>query len=262
MCDLFGLSCNEEDRATKSLPKFANEFANPNSTYEHPNLDGWGIAYFDNNVAFVEKASEHNTQKGESSFAAAENKKFFDAVDEARSTNIIAHVRRTSGASVCELNCHPFKYRYHERDWIFAHNGYVTNDFERHSSARGDTDSETIFQKMMGYVDEHMRSDSIRGLYPAMKKAVRQILDDFPGIKLNFLMSDGNMYYVFSHYYRQPPCNAHRPKPMYIQRNKKGYGNAILLSTQNFGDGNWEKIPEDTLLVLNCGEVIVRSDPI
>ena len=247
MCDLFGLSCNEEDRATKSLPKFANQFG----TYDK-NCDGWGVAYFDNNVAFVEKASERNTQKGESSFAAAENKKFFDAVDEARSTNIIAHVRTASGATdVCELNCHPFKYRYHERDWIFAHNGYVMNrNFERDPGAEGSTDSETIFHKMMRYVDGHMSGGSIRGLYPAMKKAVRQILDDYPGIKLNFLMSDGNMYYVFSHY---------DVKPMYIQRNLKGYGNAILISTQDFGDGNWKKIPADSLLVLNCGEVIVCS---
>ena len=248
---MFGLSCNEEDRATKSLPKFANEFANPNSTYEHPNLDGWGIAYFDNNVAFVEKASERNTRKGESSFAAAENKKFFDAVDEARSTNIIAHVRNASpGTGVCGLNCHPFPYHYHGRDWIFAHNGYTPNGFDRHPDAKGTTDSETIFLYMMKYVDEHMRSGSIRGLYPAMKKAVRQILDDFPGIKLNFLMSDGNMHYAFSHY---------SGKPMYIQRNKKGYGNAILLSTQDFGGGDWEKIPRDRLLVLNCGEIIVFS---
>ena len=58
------------------------------------------------------------------------------------------------------------------------------------------------------------------------------------------------MYYVFSHY---------DVKPMYIQRNLKGYGYAILLSTRDFGDGNWEKIPVDRLLVLNCGEVIVCS---
>ena len=252
MCDLFGLSCNEEDRATKSLPIFQKKFG----THE-TNPHGWGIAYFDNNGVIVKKASDG------SEFAAAENKEFRKTVDKARSKNIIAHLRHKSGETdVCELNCHPFKYHYHGRDWIFAHNGFVSNDFDRHPDAKGTTDSETIFQKMMGYVDEHMRSDSIRGLYPAMKKAVRQILDDFPGIKLNFLMSDGNMYYVFSHYYRQPPCNARRPKPMYIQRNSKGYGNAILLSTQNFGDGNWEKIPEDTLLVLNCGEVIVRSKPL
>ena len=63
-------------------------------------------------------------------------------------------------------------------------------------------------------------------------------------------MSDGNMHYAFSHY---------DVKPMYIQQNKKGYGNAILISTQDFGDGNWKKIPADSLLVLNCGEVIVCS---
>ena len=103
---------------------------------------------------------------------------------------------------------------------------------------------------MMEYVDEHMKRGRIHGLYPAMKKAVRQILDDYPGIKLNFLMSDGNMHYAFSHY---------DVKPMYIQQNLKGYGNAILISTQDFGDGNWKKIPADSLLVLNCGEVIVCS---
>ena len=243
MCDLFGLSCNEEDRATKSLPIFQKKFG----THE-TNPHGWGIAYFDNNGVIVKKASDG------SEFAAAENKEFRKTVDKARSKNIIAHLRHKSGETdVCELNCHPFEYHYHGRDWIFAHNGFVSNDFDRHPDAKGTTDSETIFQKMMGYVDEHMRSGSIRGLYPAMKKAVRQILDDFPGIKLNFLMSDGNMHYAFSHY---------SGKPMYIQRNMKGYGNAVLLSTQAFGGGNWEEIPVDRLLVLNCGEVIVRSDPI
>ena len=66
MCDLFGLSCNEEDRATKSLPKFANQFG----TYSSGNNDGWGIAYFDktkSNKGIVERASDG------SEFAAAEN---------------------------------------------------------------------------------------------------------------------------------------------------------------------------------------------
>ena len=251
MCDLFGLSCNEEDRATKSLPKFANEFANPNSTYGSPNLDGWGIAYFNktkSNKGIVQRASDG------SGYVAAESTEFFKVVDEALSTNIIAHLRNASpGTGVCGLNCHPFPYRYHGRDWIFAHNGYVRKRFDKHPDAKGTTDSETIFLYIMQYVNEHMIRGRIHGLYPAMKKAVRQILRDYPGIKLNFLMSDGNMQYAFSHY---------DGKPMYIQQNLKGYGNAILLSTQDFGDGNWEKIPEDTLLVLNCGEVIVRSDPI
>ena len=247
MCDLFGLSCNEEDRATKSLPKFANQFG----TYSSGNNDGWGIAYFNktkSNKCIVERASDG------SEFEAAKSKEFFEVVDEALSTNIIAHVRNASpGTGVCGLNCHPFPHHYHGRDWIFAHNGYVRGDFERHSSARGDTDSETIFQKMMGYVDEHMRSGSIRGLYPAMKKAVRQILDDYPGIKLNFLMSDGNMHYAFSHY---------DGKPMYMLGRTKGYGGAVLLSTQKVTDENWQEIGTDRLLAITRGEVLVHSDRI
>jgi hypothetical protein len=49
----------------------------------------------------------------------------------------------------------------------------------------------------------------------------------------------------------------------------KGYGGAILLSTgiraddgRRLTDENWQKIGTDRLLAINCGEVIVRSDPI
>ena len=108
MCVLFGLSCNEEDRATKSLPKFANQFG----TYSSGNNDGWGIAYFNktkSNKGIVERASDG------SEFEAAKSKKFFEVVDEALSTNIIAHVRNASpGTGVCGLNCHPFPYHYME----------------------------------------------------------------------------------------------------------------------------------------------------
>jgi predicted glutamine amidotransferase len=95
MCDLFGLSCNEEDRATKSLPKFAHQFG----TEEAGNNNGWGIAYFDktkSNKGIVERASDG------SEFEAAKSKEFFEVVDEALSTNIIAHVRNASpGTGVC-----------------------------------------------------------------------------------------------------------------------------------------------------------------
>jgi len=40
MCDLLGISCNENDRASRSLPQFAKEFSDDNP-------DGWGIAYFE-----------------------------------------------------------------------------------------------------------------------------------------------------------------------------------------------------------------------
>ena len=107
----------------------------------------------------------------------------------------------------------------------------------------------------MDYVDEYMRGDAIHGLYPALRKAVERILDDYgkDNINLNFLMSDGNMHYAFSHY---------DDKPMYMLGRTKGYGGAVLLSTQKVTDENWQKIGTDRLLAINRGEVLVHSDRI
>ena len=250
MCDLFGLSCNHKDRATISLKQFAKETS---EIYSH----GWGIAFFNNEHGIVERASDD-----EAEIPAKENERFSDVVKEARSKNILAHTRRSTCGTHCELDCHPFKAKYFGRDWIFAHNGQVKHKFDLHPSAGGETDSETIFLELMDYTEQfvNQHDQKIHGLYPAIKKALKKILDKSAPINLNFLLTDGYMYYVFNHY---------TSKPMYMLRRAKSTtkptGPAILLSTQELQTPNnepWEKIPPDQLLVLNCGQIIVLSDKI
>jgi len=236
MCDIIGLSCNEEDRLTRSLPLFGELFSRG-----HP--DGWGIAYFDGSRARVKRAPG----------VAVENSLFFDTIKKARSKNIISHLRSGTGGNRCEVNCHPFARPYNGRDWIFAHNGWV-NNVERHPDANGDTDSEQIFHQMMDHVVEYAGDGAIRGTYPAVKQAIKRMFNSYGrDIRLNFLMSDGNMHFAFSHYPN---------KPIYMLRRVKGYGGAILLSTRMFGSWNWERIPKDRLLAVNNGEVLVLSDKI
>ncbi len=50
MCELFGLSCNEKDRAVRSLPVFIRE-----GSWCH---DGWGIGYYKGSKAVVERSGE------------------------------------------------------------------------------------------------------------------------------------------------------------------------------------------------------------
>ena len=128
-------------------------------------------------------------------------------------------------------------------------------NLKKHPAAEGDTDSENIFHQIMDYVDEYMEGDAMHGLYPALKKAVKRILDDYgkDNINLNFLMSDGNMHYAFSHY---------DGKPMYMLGRTKGYGGAVLLSTQKVTGENWQEIGTDRLLAITRGEVLVHSDRI
>jgi predicted glutamine amidotransferase len=57
MCDLFALSANRDYSDPKSLPVFAEQAGK--------NLDGWGIGYFRNHHACVEKAAKGNFVAGQ-----------------------------------------------------------------------------------------------------------------------------------------------------------------------------------------------------
>ena len=134
-----------------------------------------------------------------------------------------------------------------------AHNGWVAGA-GGHPDAEGDTDSESIFQEIMDTVERYQHSGRIRGRFPALKKAINQIFSTYSGtIKLNLLISDGNMLYVFHHY---------PEKPIFMLRRSKIYGNATLFSTRKLSDEEWEEIPPDRLLAINKGEIEIFSNPI
>ncbi len=104
----------------------------------------------------------------------------------------------------------------------------------------------------MDNVYEYQNSGSIRGKYPALKKAIKRVFQSHHGtVNLNLLISDGNMLYAFHHY---------DGKPMYMLRRTKQYGGAILISTRELTDEEWEEIPSDRLLAINKGEIEVFSD--
>ena len=241
MCDLFGLSCNGKDRATRSLPLFGK--------YANVNRHGWGIAYYENNRAIVKRKAE----------SALKSSEFYKAIDEAKSNDIIAHIRwATAGTdgsiTKCDANCHPFTVNYRNRDWVFAHNGAVSN-IRPHSDSEGDTDSEQVFRTLMDYIQEYQSRGRIRGMYAALVKALQQLFTDCgTDHNLNFLMSDGSMFYAFAH---------HSTKPIYFLRREKEYGGAMLVSTQELNeDEDWKRIPTDRLLVINRGEIVTLSDPV
>ena len=69
------MSCNQPDRATRSLPELAD--------LSPSNRDGWGIGWFEDGIARVEREPGR----------ADRNEMFSDAMRRATSHNLIAHLR-------------------------------------------------------------------------------------------------------------------------------------------------------------------------
>lgn len=235
MCDLFGLSCNEKDRATRSLPVFGR--------YSEINDEGWGIAYYKYHKAITKKKPEK----------AKSSQEFFKTIEEAKSNIIIAHIRLATRGHICEENCHPFKQSFQNKDWVFAHNGNVAG-ITQHNRSEGETDSEQVFNFILDQIQEYQNQGQIRGIYPGLTNGIKSVFEAFGRtITLNFLMSDGCILYAFSHY---------TGKPIYFLRREKDYGGAFLISTQKLSNENWKQLPPDRLLLISRGEILVLSDRI
>ena len=230
MCELFALSCNRKDRAAFSLPLFAR--------YHEPYWDGWGVGYYEGTHAKVVRNTDDPNY----------SESFRRIVQQARSNVIVAHLRLATSGEVYPENCHPFRFRYLGRDWLFAHNGTMYIDYP--SRVEGDNDSARTFSFMMDRIGEYLREGRFRGIYPAVKRATRELLETYSGT-LNYLLSDSNALFAFYNHRR-----------MYMLRREKEYGGAILISTQRLTRENWVELPKNMVVCVLNGELFVMSDRI
>lgn len=236
MCELFGMSCQAADRGVYSLKALGEE--------SDWNPHGWGIAYYQDGQGVVERHPE----------VVGESERFNNLIQEAKSSVMIGHIRWATQGDLCTENCHPFKRRLLEKDWVFAHNGNIS-DARCHRRSEGQTDSEQIFHEMLDDLEEYMSRSGFRGIYPGLKKAIRRVFERYSrNVTFNFLLSDGTHLFAYNHY---------PGKPLFVSKREKGYGGAIIVSTcelnLNHSDWRWEELPRDRLLVLSEGRILVMG---
>ncbi len=237
MCELFGLSCNDRDRVLRSSPIFVQR----GSLCQ----DGWGIGYYEDARAIVERSGESITRP-------EAQRRFFSIVERARSRTIIAHVRFATSGAPDTCNSHPLKTRALDREWIFAHNGVIEGfDYPVRSDIGSEIDSAKLFSYLIDNMERYMsQGRGIRGIYPGLKNALRPLIREYPNSKIDFLLSDGTCMFPFNHNH----------KPIYYLKRIKDYGGAILLTTiENLSPEDWKPIPKDKLLVICNGEFLVRQ---
>jgi glutamine amidotransferase len=79
--------------------------------------DGWGVAYYINNIPHIIKSASH----------AGGDKVFTRVSGIVASETVLAHIRQATEGENNVLNSHPFQYG----NWVFGHNGQIYN-FSKH----------------------------------------------------------------------------------------------------------------------------------
>ena len=181
MCRLFGLIANKNVDIEFSLLKADLPFKDLSKNNPH----GWGIGYYEKDIAVIQKQP----------VPALQSKEFQDIARNVKSKMFVSHVRYSTHGGKTLENTHPFKYN----NWIFAHNGNIDiKDLIKEQllhkyikCIKGETDSEIFFFWLIQNIDEY---DIIEGIKKAIEFIEKNNGDNTSS--LNFLLTNGKKYYA------------------------------------------------------------------
>lgn len=187
MCELFGASAKQPGNYARWLSAFR---ARGGETADNP--DGWGLAWWSDGRAVLEKAPE----------PGCHSERLEQLAEEVVGDLVLAHVRKATHPAVPGPdNTHPFTHACCGREWLFAHNGMVPDVVDKPcllSTCRpeGQTDSEFAFCHLLaGIVDRYDPNDLDRWLDRLEERTTEiAVLGKF-----NFLLSDGSVLIAHGH---------------------------------------------------------------
>ncbi|MFQ5743902.1 MAG: class II glutamine amidotransferase [Acidobacteriota bacterium] len=188
---------------------------------------------------------------------------------------VLAHVRAASQGSVCEPNCHPFKWR----SYAFMHNGNVGGfqGWKRHliealsdeafATIEGNTDSEHLFALLIDEIRATSDADSGTALGRAMERTLNKLLTmskRFGGgaCYLNLAVSDGRSAVVTRCTTEEKAATLH----LHAGRSytceeglcrmiepEEGAGAVIVSSERLSDDPGWSMVPMNHMVTVGAG---------
>jgi predicted glutamine amidotransferase len=238
MCDIFALSSGVNYTAQQYLPVFAKK--------GRQNMSGWGIGFFRDSQAMVEKSSErvYSGEQVHDSF-----QRLARVVD---SRVIVSHIScPLSGGSHAAQN-HPFTLSFLDHVWLFVHVGIVEQieDYQTTHDPRIDVDVNParIFEYLRDQLISYLRYTPYASLGASLVKSIRHLLSDYPG-HYSFFLANESVLFGF--------CNF---RQLMLLRESESVGNTLVLTSikEGLSDKEWIAVnPEGGTL----GKLIVVAGP-
>lgn len=236
MCELFGASSSTPRSLSRWLLPFrlrGGESAD--------NPDGWGVAFWSGDHPNIEKSPEPGWS----------STRFLQLSESLASHLVIAHVRKARHPPVPSLeNTHPFVHACCGREWVFAHNGLISDVVESAPNPSchpvGETDSEHAFCQILAGIAGTYATDDHQPWLNALNRLADAISSRG---KFNFLLSDGRTLMAYGH------------DRLHYLESSDGRGRYALIATEPLAGGQWHSFAPQELRVYQGGVLLARYSP-
>jgi len=254
MCELLGMSFNKAARPTLSFRGFRQR--------GESNPHGWGLAFYPDESVQIIKEPIKTTQSNLSSFIQNYTK--------IQSKIFIGHVRKASIGLISHKNTHPFQRELNGKDFAFAHNGTLSNDFKNLKTGRfkpiGETDSEYAFCHILNCIEEEKierwtdeKFNWLHNLLQSINK-YGNFNCIFSDGEFLFCYFDKNGYNGLSFVRRQAPFSSVRLEDEDFEINlseEKAFSQkGFVIATKPLTNEQWENFKYGQLIVFKDGDMV------
>lgn len=189
MCDIFAISAGHAYTAQEYLPIFAAK--------AKQNMNGWGIGFFRNAKAFVEKSSEQV-------FVGDRVHESFQRLARVIDSRIIiSHISCPRSRGRHSTYNNPFTLSFLDHTWLFVNVGkrQEIGEYQTANEPRIDSDvyAARIFEYLRDQLVARAKPFPYGSLYGALRDSIRRLLSDYPG-PYTFFLANESVLFAFSNF--------------------------------------------------------------
>nr|MBC8362449.1 class II glutamine amidotransferase [Candidatus Desulfatibia profunda] len=238
MCDILAISAGYNYTPQKFLPIFAEK--------GRRNMDGWGIGFFRDDQAFVEKSSEKVFSQDQVHESFQRLARVID------SRIIISHVNCPKSGGHHSAQLHPFALTFLDHNWLFAQIGIVENIDKYQTNGTPRLEAEVYTARIFEYLRDQMislhRKNPYISLYIALRISIQTLLSNYPG-QHTFFLANESVLFAF--------CNF---RQLMILKESESMGDILLVTSvrEGLSSDKWHPIvPEPQ----SQGELLAIAGP-
>jgi len=228
------------------------------------NPHGWGMAFYPDKSAHVMKEPVEAKRSPLS--------EFLQNYQKIESKIFIGHVRYTSVGSVSHMNTHPFYRELEGKEFVFAHNGTLSNYNSlvlKRFKPIGETDSEYAFCYLLSSIEEEGITTWSRENFDWLAAILKEI-NKYGSF--NCIFSDGEFLFCYHDkdgynglclVQRKPPYNSIRlldeDWEINLAEEKRPGQTGYIVATERLTDEQWENFKPAELIVFKDGKIIYSN---